>query len=294
MNLSRQWIVRLVLVAVMVSSCGDRDGGNPEVYLVEDGGNPEVYLVEDGDNSYHLQWAEPLEEERIVLIETTGAKFVSSGVVVERERQLLIFPAGVIRSNRLEGAQVGIIRSREGGRVGVIRSRVILRAGLSVEILPGEERFNVDLPKKAFHAMGAGDKQLPIGHPFEPYNVIGPSKLIFNDLEKLKAEIEAEIEADEADEERRKADCGPPDATTVTVDPPPGATVPSNQQFRLDLDQGVEAVTVNGTAATGAGLNWTVSPALAQGSATLNVWWTNRCFSTGSKVVGPYTVKDPD
>ena len=272
MNLSRQWIVRLVLVAVMVSSCGDRDGGNPE-----------VYLVEDGDNSYHLQWTEPLEEERIVLIETTGAKFVSSAVVVERERQLLIFPAGVIRSNRLEGAQVGIIRSR-----------VILRAGLSVEILPGEERFNVDLPKKAFHAMGAGDKQLPIGHPFEPYNVIGPSKLIFNDLEKLKAEIEAEIEADEADEERRKADCGPPDATTVTVDPPPGATVPSNQQFRLDLDQGVEAVTVNGAAATGSGLNWTVSPTLAQGSATLNVEWTNRCFSPGSKVVGPYTVKDPD
>ena len=287
MNLSRQWIVRLVLVAVMVSSCGDRDGGNPE-----------VYLVEDGDNSYHLQWTEPLEEERIVLIETTGAKFVSSAVVVERERQLLIFPAGVIRSNRLEGAQVGVIRSREGGaiqRVGVIRSRVILRAGLSVEILPGEERFNVDLPKKAFHAMGAGDKQLPIGHPFEPYNVIGPSKLIFNDLEKLKAEIEAEIEADEADEERRKADCGAPDATTVTVDPPPGATVPSNQQFRLELDQGVKAVTVNGTAATGSGLNWTaVSAGLQEGTENLNVEWTNRCFSTGSKVVGPYTVKDPD
>ena len=270
MNLSRQWIVRLVLVAVMVSSCGDRDGGNPE-----------VYLVEDGDNSYHLQWTEPLEEERIVLIETTGAKFVSSAVVVERERQLLIFPAGVIRSNRLEGA--GVIRSRGGG--------AIQRAELSVEILPGEERFNVDLPKKAFHAMGAGDKQLPIGHPFEPYNVIGPSKLIFNDLEKLKAEIEAEIEADE---ERRKADCGAPDATTVTVDPPPGATVPSNQQFSLTFDQGVTAATVSGAAATGAGLNWTASPALAQGSATLNVEWTNRCFSTGSKVVGPYTVKDPD
>ena len=274
MNRSRQWIVRLVLVAVMVSSCGDRDGGNPE-----------VYLVEDGDNSYHLQWTEPLEEERIVLIETTGAKFVSSAVVVERERQLLIFPAGVIRSNRLEGA--GVIRSRGGG--------AIQRAELSVEILPGEERFNVDLPKKAFHAMGAGDKQLPIGHPFEPYNVIGPSKLIFNDLEKLKAEIEAEIEADEADEERRKADCGAPDATTVTVDPPPGATVPSNQQFRLELDQGVKAVTVNGTAATGSGLNWTaVSAGLQEGTENLNVEWTNRCFSTGSKVVGPYTVKDPD
>ena len=135
MNLSRQWIVRLVLVAVMVSSCGDRDGGNPE-----------VYLVEDGDNSYHLQWTETLEEERIVLIETTSAsaKLFSSAVVVERERQLLIFPAGVIRS-------------RGGG--------AIQRAELSVEILPGEERFNVDLPQKAFHAMEAGDKQLPYRTP---------------------------------------------------------------------------------------------------------------------------------
>lgn len=275
MNHSK-WLFCLALVAIasLVGSCGARDESNPEVYLVEGGGN-----------SYHLQWTEPLEEERIVFIETTGAEFVFSSVILERERRLLIFPAGVIRSNRLEGA--GVIRSRGGG--------AIRRAELSVEILPGEERFNVNLPQKAFHAVGSGDKQLPIGHPFQPYNVIGPSKLIFNDLETLKAEIEAEIAEIEADEERRKADCGAPDATTVTVDPHPGATVPSNQQFRLDLDQGVAAVTVNGTAATGGGLNWTASPALSQGPGqSLNVGWTNRCGSTGSKAVGPYTVKDPD
>ena len=89
-------------------------------------------------------------------------------------------------------------------------------------------------------------------------------------------------------------DAGPPPATTVVVDPGAGATVPSNQQFSLTFDQGVTAATVNGTAATGAGLNWTASPALAQGSATLNVEWTNRDGSTGSKAVGPYTVDDPD
>ena len=87
---------------------------------------------------------------------------------------------------------------------------------------------------------------------------------------------------------------GPPPATSVTVDPAGGATVPSNQQFSLTFDQGVTAATVNGAAATGSGLNWTASPALAEGSATLNVEWTNRDGSTGSQAVGPYTVSDPD
>ena len=87
---------------------------------------------------------------------------------------------------------------------------------------------------------------------------------------------------------------GPPDATTVTVDPGAGATIPSNQQFTLTFDNGVTAATVDGIAATGSGLNWTASPALAQGSATLNIEWTNRSGSTGSQAVGPYTVSDPD
>ena len=87
---------------------------------------------------------------------------------------------------------------------------------------------------------------------------------------------------------------GPPPATSVTVDPAAGATVPSNQQFSLTFDQGVTAATVNGAAATGSGLNWTASPALSEGSATLNVEWTNRDGSTGSQAVGPYTVDDPD
>ena len=89
-------------------------------------------------------------------------------------------------------------------------------------------------------------------------------------------------------------DAGPPPAMSVTVDPAAGATVPSNQQFSLTFDQGVTAATVNGAAATGSGLNWTASPALAEGSATLNVEWTNRDGSTGSQAVGPYTVSDPD
>ena len=100
--------------------------------------------------------------------------------------------------------------------------------------------------------------------------------------------------ANDDDDDAATEEEGPPSATMVTVDPAAGATVPSNQQFSLVFDQGVTAATVNGAAATGSGLNWSASPALAQGSATLNVGWTNRDGSTGSEAVGPYTVSDPD
>ena len=88
-------------------------------------------------------------------------------------------------------------------------------------------------------------------------------------------------------------DVGTSDATTVMADPAPGATVPSNQQFTLTFDQDVAAVTVNGTAASGLGLNWRARPALVEGLVTLVIEWTNRSGSAGSKAVGPYLVRDP-
>ena len=83
----------------------------------------------------------------------------------------------------------------------------------------------------------------------------------------------------------------PPPATTVTVDPPPGAIIPPNQEFSLTFDQAIAAATVNGAAATGSGLNWTVAPALQQGRGqSLNVEWKNRDGSSGFMAFGPYTV----
>ena len=91
---------------------------------------------------------------------------------------------------------------------------------------------------------------------------------------------------------QRTAETVPP-ATTVTVEPPPGAIIPSNQQFELTFDKGITAAKINGTAATGSGANWTASPALHQGpDQNLNVEWTNRDGSSGSQSVGPYTVRD--
>lgn len=84
---------------------------------------------------------------------------------------------------------------------------------------------------------------------------------------------------------------GPPPATKVVeIEPPPGV-IPKNQVFELTLDQGVIAVTVNGAAAQGSGLNWTAKPVFAEGKAELNISWTNRDGSTGSQRIGPYTVR---
>ncbi len=83
-----------------------------------------------------------------------------------------------------------------------------------------------------------------------------------------------------------------PSAKIHSVEPPPGATIPSNQEFSVTFDKGIMAATINGSAASGSGRNWGASPALAEGSAILNIQWTNRDGSTGSQSVGPYTVRD--
>ena len=100
----------------------------------------------------------------------------------------------------------------------------------------------------------------------------------------------------------RTDDGSPPHTgSPVSVDPGPGAEVPSNTQFSLTFLQGavgvkdVVAVTVNGVAATGASDHWTVSLTLQEGDGQiLNVSWTNRDGSSSSQVVGPYTVRVPD
>ena len=91
-----------------------------------------------------------------------------------------------------------------------------------------------------------------------------------------------------------KEDVGPPPATDVQVSPVPGTTIVPNPRFVLTFDQSIIAATVNRFSATGFGLSWRVFPTLAVGSVFLNVEWTNQDGSTGSKVVGPYAVSEPD
>ena len=88
----------------------------------------------------------------------------------------------------------------------------------------------------------------------------------------------------------------PPPATKVDATPAPGgADIPSNTSFTLKFDNGVDAATVNGVAATGSGDTWEAAPPLQQGPGqSLNVAWTNRDGTSGSAAVGPYNVKDAD
>ena len=96
-------------------------------------------------------------------------------------------------------------------------------------------------------------------------------------------------------------DFGPPSATEVVVDPPPRAStdavtylIPRNTKFTLTFNEGVIAVTVNDTPASGSGLNWTWSarPALPYGPIKLKIEWTNRDGSKGFSAVGPYRAAD--
>ena len=97
-------------------------------------------------------------------------------------------------------------------------------------------------------------------------------------------------------------DIGPASATEVVMDPLPRTNagrvlyVSSNTEFTLTFNEGVVAVTVNGTPATGSGLNWkwSAQPALPYGSVTLKIMWTNRDGSDGFATSGPYEVADGD
>ena len=94
-------------------------------------------------------------------------------------------------------------------------------------------------------------------------------------------------------------DVRPPSATEVVMDPPPRTNagrvlyVPPHTEFALTFNEGVVAVTVNDTPATGSGLNWkwSAQPALPEESVMLHIEWKNRDGSKGSKTVGPYEIR---
>ena len=86
----------------------------------------------------------------------------------------------------------------------------------------------------------------------------------------------------------------PAPAIKVMVNPASGGYIPPNAEFALTFDEGVIAVTVNDTPASGSGLNWkwSAQPILPYGSVTLKIKWTNRDGSGGGATVGPYEVAD--
>lgn len=99
------------------------------------------------------------------------------------------------------------------------------------------------------------------------------------------------------EEEGEEGTVDQPSATTATTSPAAGSTVPSNASVAITLDEAVDAVTVNGTAATGSGKTWNIALAslnLPQGSATLTIGWTNKDGSAGAGASVAITIDDPD
>ena len=85
-----------------------------------------------------------------------------------------------------------------------------------------------------------------------------------------------------------------PRAKIHSVEPSPGSTIPSNQDFCVTFDRDVTAATVNGSVASrsdGRRL-WKASPPMPEGPVMLIIEWANQDGSICSQWVGPYTVRD--
>ena len=166
----------------------------------------------------------------------------------------------------------------------------IVGKGLVVNV----EELQEGLPSSTY-----GGHHIPRDFDFPLYHVGNPSQILCDDCSAPVSPPQPTLPSDPRPSDPPalppvKEDVGPPSATDVQVSPVSGSTILLNQRFVLTFNESVVAAMVNGFPATGSGLNWRVFPTLTEGSVFLNVEWTNRDSSIDSKLVGPYTVKEPD
>ena len=179
-----------------------------------------------------------------------------------------------------------------GGAIEVVALPMlsIVGKGLVVNV----EKLREGLPTDTY-----GGHQIPKDFDFPLYHVGNPSQILCDDCSAPVPPPQPVLPTNPPPSNLPspppvKEDVGPPPATDVQVSPVPGTTIVPNPRFVLTFDQSIIAATVNRFSATGFGLSWRVFPTLAVGSVFLNVEWTNQDGSTGSKVVGPYAVSEPD
>ena len=141
------------------------------------GNAPRVRLVKDNDTTFHFQWAEPLKEERIIVVRY-NSKFVfrphrdsergmrQTPMEVEH---LVYFPAGAFVS-----APVSSPRSYPNSW-----------DHDSVEILPARLRSTVPVPARLYTIRDGdfrshGERVILREHPFfQEYHVGKPSRITF-------------------------------------------------------------------------------------------------------------------
>lgn len=128
---------------------------------------PRVRLVKDDDHTFHFQWAEPLKEERIILIHYSGLLVLRGREIPFRNlKRLVHFPAGTFVSSPVKRHDSGLR----------IDSVVILQAYLRETALPADA-----------YQIGGGGRFLRRGdrilreHPlFREYRVAPPARIIFS------------------------------------------------------------------------------------------------------------------
>jgi hypothetical protein len=85
--------------------------------------------------------------------------------------------------------------------------------------------------------------------------------------------------------------------TVTAVDPPDGSEIVANQEIKITFDNPVDAVMVDGAAATGSAKNWTFKGDLT-GKTGISITWTNKDVdaTAGGPYSVTYTIKaaDPD
>ena len=171
---------------------------------------------------------------------------------------------------------------------------------LPMESIVGEGLVvNVEKVRDSFPSNTYGGHRIPTDFDFPLYNVGNPSQILCDDCIAPVSPPQPTLPTNPPPLNLPfpppvKEDAGPPPATDVQVSPVPGTTILPDPRFVLTFDQSIIAATVNRFPATGFGRSWRVFPTLAAGSVFLNVEWTNQDGSTGSKVVGPYAVSEPD
>ena len=140
-------------------------------------GDPEVYLVKDGESEFHLQWTEPLKEQRIVLFHRTRFDYYGSQIT---DSYLYFFPVGEFRSRLFRHNEIV-------GQNGL----------LSVELPPASTRDTFDRPHIVWDATTELKRidTVLVGHPYKPYDVGKPSKLTFDySIDVQQAHLKKEYE----------------------------------------------------------------------------------------------------
>ena len=147
---------------------------------------PRVRLVKDDDATFHFQWAEPLKEERIILVRRSGVTVSIGRRHIRRtpfDRDVLVyFPEGALISAPVWQTIKGYSYEHVAGEVEGISNTEYIG---TVEILPTDLRETV-LPADVYEIRGMGfrrryehDRILREYPLFREYRVDLPSHLTF-------------------------------------------------------------------------------------------------------------------